>query len=139
MSEHCSIILLSVMCVPKLGKRSVQKSVNPSHNNCNNIRAFVYVSIPCNFFGSQLHPDDTTGEKPPSTDSDRDGMPDVHTELFEEWLNWTSNDNREVSVQGMNKDNASDAMSDFDTMVSMLPRYCWPYPANCTEPGLRVG
>ena len=89
---------------------------------------------------ANIHPDDTTGEKPPSTDSDRDGIPDVHENLFEEWLNWTSSDNREVSVQGMDKDNASDAMSDFDIDgLNATEEYCWPYPANCTEPGFARG
>ncbi|DAC14172.1 MAG TPA: hypothetical protein D7H86_03315, partial [Candidatus Poseidoniales archaeon] len=89
---------------------------------------------------ANIHPDETTGEKPPSTDSDRDGIPDVHENLFEEWLNWTSSDNREVSVQGMDKDNASDAMSDFDIDgLNATEEYCWPYPANCTEPGFARG
>ena len=35
---------------------------------------------------SNVHPDDTFGEKPPTTDTDGDGIPDVHENIFEEWI-----------------------------------------------------
>ena len=31
-----------------------------------------------------IHPGDTTGEGPPITDRDKDGMPDLHEEAFSE-------------------------------------------------------
>ena len=62
---------------------------------------------------SNLHPDTTDGSKPPSTDSDGDKIPDVHENLFEEWMNWTAIDGRPILVQGMDSNNASDALVDF--------------------------
>ena len=39
---------------------------------------------------SNVHPDDTTGQKPPTTDTDGDGIPDVHEIIFEEWVNFSA-------------------------------------------------
>ena len=89
---------------------------------------------------SNLHPDTTDGSKPPSTDSDGDKIPDVHENLFEEWMNWTAIDGRPILVQGMNSNNASDALVDFDNDgLNSTEEYCWPYPANCTAPGFPRG
>ena len=43
---------------------------------------------------SNVHPDDTSQERPPTTDSDGDGIPDVHENLFAQWVNGTSVDGR---------------------------------------------
>ncbi|MBT60593.1 MAG: hypothetical protein CMA63_03440 [Euryarchaeota archaeon] len=89
---------------------------------------------------SNLHPDTTDGSKPPSTDTDGDKIPDVHENLFEEWMNWTSVDGREVIIPGMNNDDASDALVDNDRDgLNSTEEYCWPYPANCTAPGFPRG
>ena len=52
---------------------------------------------------SNVHPDDTFGEGPPTTDSDDDGIPDVHETIFEDWINFTSVDGRLVVMEGLNK------------------------------------
>ena len=43
-----------------------------------------------------IHPDSTNEEKPPTTDTDGDRIPDVDENLFAEWVNWTSSDAREI-------------------------------------------
>ena len=63
---------------------------------------------------SNVHPDDTDGTPPPNTDTDGDLIPDVHETLFEEWMNWTAVDGRDVVIQGLDKNNASDASIDRD-------------------------
>ncbi|MDB2335851.1 hypothetical protein N9V31_03905, partial [Candidatus Poseidonia alphae] len=89
---------------------------------------------------ANVHPDDTDQSPPPNTDTDGDMIPDVHEILFEEWMNWTAVDGRSVFMQGMDKDNASDASMDFDRDgLNATEEFCWPYPANCTEPGFPRG
>ena len=89
---------------------------------------------------ANVHPDDTTQTPPPNTDTDGDMIPDVHETLFEEWMNWTAVDGRSVIMQGMDKDNASDASMDFDRDgLNNTEEFCWPYPANCTESGFPRG
>ena len=89
---------------------------------------------------SNVHPDDTDGTPPPNTDTDGDLIPDVHETLFEEWMNWTAVDGRDVVVQGLDKNNASDASIDRDRDgLNATEEFCWPYPANCTAPGFPRG
>ena len=89
---------------------------------------------------SNLHPDTTDGSKPPTTDSDGDKIPDVHENLFDEWLNWSTVDGRAVVMQGMDSNNASDAFIDQDhDGLNATEEFCWPYPANCTSPGFPRG
>ncbi len=89
---------------------------------------------------SSIHPDDTEGAKPPETDTDKDGIPDVHENLFEDWMNWTTIDGRDIIIQGMDRDNAADALIDVDKDgLNATEEYCWPYPANCTEAGFARG
>jgi len=89
---------------------------------------------------ANIHPDDTDGSPPPNTDSDGDLIPDVHETLFEEWMNWTAVDGREVVVKGLDKNNGSDAFVDLDMDgLNATEEFCWPYPANCTEPGFPRG
>jgi len=89
---------------------------------------------------ANVHPDDTTQEPPKNTDSDGDLIPDVHESLFEEWLNWTNVDGREISIKGLDKNDATDAALDFDRDgLNSTEEYCWPYPANCTAPGFPRG
>ena len=101
------------------------------------------------FFVSQLpaisnvgttNPNLTDGDRPPVTDSDRDKIPDVHENLFSEWVNFTSTDGRPVSMKGLDRDNASDASLDIDIDgLNATEEYCWPYPAACTEPSFTRG
>ena len=89
---------------------------------------------------SNLHPDTTDGSKPPTTDSDGDKIPDVHENLFSEWMNWTAVDGRAVFIEGMDSNDASDALLDSDMDgLNATEEYCWPYPANCTAPGFPRG
>jgi hypothetical protein len=89
---------------------------------------------------SNVHPDSTNQEKPPATDSDGDGIPDVHENIFVDWINFTSVDGRLVSMPGMDKDNSSDAFIDNDRDgLNATEEYCWPYPAFCTDPGFSRG
>ena len=89
---------------------------------------------------SNVHPDDTDGTPPPNTDTDGDLIPDVHETLFEEWMNWTAVDGREVIIPGLDKNNASDASTDRDRDgLNATEEFCWPYPANCTAPGFPRG
>ena len=89
---------------------------------------------------SNLHPDTTDGSKPPSTDSDGDKIPDVHENLFEEWMNWSTVDGRTIVMPGMDSNNASDALVDNDRDgLNATEEFCWPYPANCTAPGFPRG
>ena len=101
------------------------------------------------FFVSQLpaisnvgttDPNKTEGERPPATDSDGDKIPDVHENLFSEWINFTSPDNRAVVMKGMDRDNASDAFIDIDIDgLNATEEYCWPYPSECVEPSFTRG
>ena len=82
---------------------------------------------------SNVHPDDTFGEKPPTTDTDGDGIPDVHENIFEEWINFSAVDGRLVTMKGLDKSDASDA--DFDTDrdgLNNTEEYCWPIPTIAT-------
>ena len=89
---------------------------------------------------SSIHPKVTEGEKPPSTDTDGDKIPDVHENLFESWMNWTTVDGRDVYMPGMDKEDASDAFVDNDRDgLNATEEYCWPYPANCTASGFPRG
>jgi hypothetical protein len=89
---------------------------------------------------ANVHPDDTTQLPPPNTDSDGDMIPDVHESLFEEWLNWTNVDGREISIKGLDKNDATDAALDLDRDgLNSTEEFCWPYPANCTAPGFPRG
>ena len=101
------------------------------------------------FFVSQLpaisnvgttNPNFTEGERPPATDSDGDNIPDVHENLFSEWINFSSPDNRAVVMKGMDRDDASDAYIDIDLDgLNATEEYCWPYPAECVDPGFTRG
>ena len=101
------------------------------------------------FFVSQLpaisnvgttNPNLTEGERPPATDSDGDRIPDVHENLFSEWINFSSPDNRDVAMKGMDRDDASDAYIDIDLDgLNATEEYCWPYPAECVDPGFTRG
>jgi hypothetical protein len=101
------------------------------------------------FFVSQLpaisnvgttNPNFTDGDSPPVSDSDKDKIPDVHENLFAEWINFTSTDGRAVVMQGMDRYNASDAYTDIDIDgLNATEEYCWPYPAQCTESSFTRG
>ncbi|MED5496544.1 MAG: hypothetical protein VX872_03180, partial [Candidatus Thermoplasmatota archaeon] len=88
---------------------------------------------------SNVHPDDTFGDGPPTTDTDEDGIPDVHETIFEDWINFTSVDNRFVAMEGLNS-TVPDANFDTDRDgLNNTEEYCWPYPANCNDPGFSRG
>ena len=78
---------------------------------------------------SLRYPNDTFGEKPPSTDSDGDFIPDVHETLFEDWINWTTSDSRIVTIQGLDKSDGTDANTDRDRDgLNATEEYCWHFP-----------
>ena len=88
---------------------------------------------------SNVHPDDTFGDGPPTTDTDEDGIPDVHETIFEDWINFTSVDGRIVAMEGLNS-TVPDANFDTDRDgLNNTEEYCWPYPANCNDPGFSRG
>ena len=88
---------------------------------------------------SNVHPDDTFGDGPPTTDTDEDGIPDVHETIFEDWINFTSVDDRFVAMEGLNS-TVPDANFDTDRDgLNNTEEYCWPYPANCNDPGFSRG
>ncbi len=83
---------------------------------------------------ASTEPGDAEGREPPSTDTDLDGIPDVHENLFAAWSNRTAVDGRRVEVQGLDRTNASDATSDRDRDgLNATEEFCWPYPATCTS------
>jgi hypothetical protein len=100
-----------------------------------------------------VHPGDTTGEGPPITDRDKDGMPDLHEEAFSESVFLDLGD-RSRTIPGLDPDNGTDNQSDHDyDGLTALMEYCWPYsldscftnnrtglpgkPAEISETGLR--
>ena len=86
------------------------------------------------------NPNEATGESPPVTDSDGDLIPDVHENLFEDWVNQTTADGRMIVIPGLDRDDARDAKYDLDRDgLNATEEYCWPYPANCTSPGFPRG
>ena len=101
------------------------------------------------FFVSQLpaisnvgttDPNLTNKEEPPLQDNDGDKIPDVYEVIFSDWINFTSPDNRSVIMKGMDKDDSSDAPLDRDIDgMNATEEYCWPYPANCTDPSFPKG
>ncbi|HIL66145.1 MAG TPA: hypothetical protein EYG33_08295 [Candidatus Poseidoniales archaeon] len=101
---------------------------------------FMMSQIPAISNVGTIHPNATNQERPPTTDSDGDDIPDVHENLFSEWVNWTANDGRAVLIKGLDRDDASDANSDLDhDGLNATEEYCWPYPANCTDTGFTRG
>jgi len=101
---------------------------------------------------STIHPDDADGGGPPVTDQDKDGIPDLHEELFQAIRNITFEGGIH-QVMGLNPKNGSDNVSDNDQDgLTALQEYCWPYdlircfddrrtltgmPPSLTESGLR--
>ena len=86
------------------------------------------------------NPNEATGEAPPVTDSDGDLIPDVHENLFEDWVNRSTADGRMIVIPGLDRDDARDAKYDLDRDgLNATEEYCWPYPANCTQPGFPRG
>ena len=100
-----------------------------------------------------VHPGDTTGEGPPITDRDKDGMPDLHEDAFSESELLDMGD-RSRTIPGLDPDNGTDNQSDHDyDGLTALMEYCWPYsldscftnnrtglpgkPAEISETGLR--
>ena len=74
-----------------------------------------------------VHPGDTTGEGPPITDRDKDGMPDLHEEAFSESIELDQGD-RAKTIRGLDADNGSDNQSDHDLDgLTALMEFCWPY------------
>ncbi len=102
------------------------------------------------FFVSQLpaisnvgttDPNSTTGDNPPpNSDRDGDKIPDIYEDLYSGWVNFTTSDNRPVFMKGLNKSVAEDAFIDIDLDgLNATEEYCWPYPANCTDPSFPKG
>ena len=65
----------------------------------------------------------------PVTDSDGDLIPDVHENLFEDWVNRSTADGRMIVIPGLDRDDARDAKYDLDRDgLNATEEYCWPYP-----------
>ena len=87
-----------------------------------------------------IFPGDTEGEGPPVTDTDGDGIPDVHENLFSDWLNSTAVDGREINIEGLDRNISSDAESDRDRDgMNASEEYCWPYSYAACFSTLRIG
>ncbi len=86
-----------------------------------------------------VHPGDTTGEGPPITDRDKDGMPDLHEEAFSESIFLDQGD-RSRTVPGLDADNGTDNQSDhdFDGLTALM-EYCWPYDLDSCFTNNRTG
>ncbi|HIH82965.1 MAG TPA: hypothetical protein HA340_03365, partial [Candidatus Thalassarchaeaceae archaeon] len=113
--------------------------------------SFVSMTRPSSQVDS-VHPDDTTGEGPPVTDTDKDTIPDLHEQMYSVERNITLDD-VVYTISGLDYQNASDNESDFDNDgLSSLEEYCWPYdlehcftdrksltgmPPELTESGMR--
>ncbi len=93
--------------------------------------AFVSMTRPASEVDS-VHPDDTTGEGPPITDTDKDKIPDLHEQMYSQSINITLDDVI-YEILGLDYENASDNESDFDNDgLNSLEEYCWPYDmAHC--------
>ena len=148
MYEHRSIILISVDLGLKVSEAyglhsgdTMRRSLTTLLTTLAVIASLLFMSqFPAISSVSSVHPKTTEGEKPPSTDTDGDKIPDVHENLFEEWMNWTTVDGRDVYMPGMDKEDASDAYVDNDRDgLNATEEYCWPYPANCTASGFPRG
>ena len=148
LSEHRSIILISNLSKVKLGRSVCFASVDIMRRSQTTLLTTLAVVASLLFMSqfptissvSNIHPDDTTQTPPPNTDTDGDLIPDVHETLFEEWMNWTSVDGREVIMEGLDKNDGSDASADRDRDgLNATEEFCWPYPANCTDSGFARG
>ncbi|MDP6905789.1 MAG: hypothetical protein QF440_00030, partial [Candidatus Thalassarchaeaceae archaeon] len=86
-----------------------------------------------------VHPGDTTGEGPPVTDHDKDGMPDLHEEMFSESVFMDLGD-RSKEIRGLDMLNGSDNSSDYDMDgLTALMEYCWPYDLDSCFTNNRTG
>jgi hypothetical protein len=86
-----------------------------------------------------VHPGDTTGEGPPITDRDKDGMPDLHEEAFGESIDLDQGA-RSKTIPGLNPDNGTDNQSDHDLDgLTALMEYCWPYDLDSCFTNNRTG
>ena len=139
--EHCSITLISNPSKVKRERSEafadgefMRRSQTTILTTLAVIASLLFMSqFPTISNVSNIHPDDTDGTPPPNTDTDGDLIPDVHETLFEEWMNWTAVDGRDVIIPGLDKNNASDASIDRDLDgLNATEEFCWPYPANCT-------
>ena len=104
------------------------------------VGSMVFVSqIRPNSPVQSVHPGDTTGEGPPITDRDKDGMPDLHEEAFSEAIFLDQGD-RSRTVQGLDSDNGTDNQSDhdFDGLTALM-EYCWPYDLDSCFTDNRTG
>ena len=86
-----------------------------------------------------VHPGDTTGEGPPITDRDKDGMPDLHEDAFSEPVFLDMGD-RSRTIPGLDADNGTDNQSDhdFDGLTALM-EYCWPYDLDSCFTNNRTG
>ena len=88
--------------------------------------SFVSMTRPSSPVDS-VHPDDTTGEGPPVTDTDKDTIPDLHEQMYSVERNITLDD-VVYTISGLDYQNASDNESDFDNDgLTSLEESCWPY------------
>ena len=104
------------------------------------IGSMVFVSqVRPNSPVQSIHPGDTTGEGPPITDRDKDGMPDLHEEAFSESIFLDLGD-RSRTVPGLDADNGTDNQSDhdFDGLTALM-EYCWPYDMDSCFTNNRTG
>ncbi|MDP6899235.1 MAG: hypothetical protein QGF94_00150 [Candidatus Thalassarchaeaceae archaeon] len=86
-----------------------------------------------------VHPGDTTGEGPPITDHDKDGMPDLHEEAFSESIYLDLGD-RSKTIVGLDWQNGSDNSSDHDMDgLTALMEFCWPYDLDSCFTNNRTG